>query len=475
MLGAIIGDIVGSRFIGKPAATKQFDLLSDNCRFTESTLLTLAVAEAFSHCKIKVDFVLENADEDFDYEYEPDVWFSDALRHTFQTFARRYPAAEQIGRISEMPEDADSCPYKSNYNLAAYASGCAFAANSLEETLRNVDKVAALTFADPKEIHGAKAVASIIFLSRCRVSREYLRFHIEKHYYELPSIYEVRTANWPSDICEDEACLALTAFIDSISFEDAIRNAVLIGRGSSTLAAITGGMAEAFYGISYPLQRKSVRFLPDNLRLILKRYQELFQRPENDRWLTSHYKSYDDKELRDLLSGGPSFFMQTEHYKMIPLHDCDEFDTQRYCESLYDCSDELLDFCPSFKLDLEDALFRFMESWFIVRKSDYHCVGSIEFEKITEDERICYFAITLQPDEEWAEILRPLISFVFEYFNTEKIVVPMNNISEGVKAFYNEIGMTQDNYRCMYETQWGLVPMDVYSFDKDDYLKNEVF
>lgn len=172
--------------------------------------------------------------------------------------------------------------------------------------------------------------------------------------------------------------------------------------------------------------------------------------------------------MKELLSGDQSFFIQTKNYKIIPLHDCDNHDMQKYCDSMFAC-ENTIEFIPTFKIYLDEVLDRFFCNWFVIRKEDYHCIGCIEFEKITETGLAC-FAMTIQPDEQWEEIFPPLIRFVFSYFQLGKIVTPRNNITAAVKLFYKRIGMKPTLETHTYQTQWGDVAMQVYCFNRTDFL-----
>lgn len=460
MLGAIIGDIVGSRFEFNNVKTKDFDLLNDQCFFTDDTVMTLAIAHAFSFCmqlgtvsrKAALDHYLRSSVIDF-----------------MRAFGNMYPYAGYGGRFARWLREENPQPYNSFGNGAAMrVSACGFAATSLEEALSLAEEVTAVTHNHPEAIRGAKATTAAFFLARCGCSKGYIRYHIEKHYYTLDfTLDEIRDSYSYDVTCQGTVPQALVAFFESTDFEDAIRNAISIGGDSDMLAAITGGIAEAYYGVPYPLQKKIVKYLPEDLLGVLREFQSFFQKNNSNDWLQKEYGKYENTN-RD-----GNDFLITGRYKIIPDLDLDDYDLRVYCESLWE-PDEPIEFTPYFKYSLEEVLFRFLHSWTVIKADEYpyRCVGMIGFEKITEDESLVCFEMTVHPEEDWEVVFPSIIKSVFEqHKNTKKIIAPRNNIPKTVKKIYEQIGMTPDAETYLYQTvEWGEIPMSVYSFHRSDFV-----
>ena len=228
MLGAMAGDIIGSRFEGMWPVRDAFDLFSDQSRFTDDTVLTCAVAEA----------MLEGRH------------FGRALRR----WARAYPQAGYGGRFLKWAISDDNGPYGSAGNGSAMrVSAVGWLCGTLEETLERAEASAAPTHNDPQGLAGARVVAGAVFLARQGPGEDATRQAIRD--------LAVKEAGYPVDMTLDEAramgsgvlCVesvpqALAAFLESTGFEDAVRKAVSIGGDTDTVAAITGSMAEALYG-----------------------------------------------------------------------------------------------------------------------------------------------------------------------------------------------------------------------------------
>ncbi|MDD4097400.1 MAG: ADP-ribosylglycohydrolase family protein [Lentisphaeria bacterium] len=260
MLGAIIGDIAGSRFEWENHRSKDFDLLPDECFFTDDTVMTLAIARA----------ILE-ADGDYDQLGQL------AVKH-MQEIGRLYPSCGYGGMFANWLSAKTPRPYNSFGNGAAMrVSPCGFAARSLDEALSLAQKVTEVTHNHPEGIKGAQATAAAIFLARSGHDQNAIRAHVEQHYYPLTrTIDEIRPTYQFNETCQGTVPQAITAFLEADSFEDAIRNAVSIGGDSDTVAAITGGIAEAAFDIPERFRDISITFLDDFLREILLRFEKTF-------------------------------------------------------------------------------------------------------------------------------------------------------------------------------------------------------
>lgn len=274
MLGTIIGDIVGSRFEWNNIKTKEFELLTGDCRFTDDSVMTLAVARALSFC-MQLGTVTRQAA----LNYLPG-----ATVDAMCDLGRKYPDAGYGGRFARWLREEFPQPYQSYGNGAAMrVSPCGFAAASLEDALDLAGKVTAISHDHPEGLRGAKATAAAIYLARTGSTKAQIRAHIEQNYYPLDfTLDEIRPAYAFDVSCQGTVPQALEAFLESTGFEDAIRNAVSIGGDSDTLAAITGGVAEAFYGVPNLLRKKILTYLPDEFIGILAEFQDMFGYRELD-------------------------------------------------------------------------------------------------------------------------------------------------------------------------------------------------
>lgn len=225
MLGAIAGDIIGSVYEHAPIKTKDFPLFGPHSRFTDDSVLTVAVAEA----------ILSGRS------------YHDAVRD----FGRRYPHAGYGASFSAWLCADDPRPYHSWGNGAAMrVSPVGFAFATEEAVLEQARRTAAITHDHPEGIKGAQATALAVFLARTTRDKALIRRRIAAEFgYDLDRSIDGIRPDYAFDIsCQGTVPEAIIAFLDSVSYEDAVRNAVSLGGDSDTLACITGGIAAAFYG-----------------------------------------------------------------------------------------------------------------------------------------------------------------------------------------------------------------------------------
>lgn len=250
MLGAIIGDIAGSRFEWNNHKSKDFDLLTYRCRPTDDSVMSLAVAKAILQSK-------ENG--------------TDLARETvscMQELGRKYPDAGYGGMFSSWISAKNPQPYNSFGNGAAMRiSPCGFAASTLDEAIWMARAVTGVTHNHPEGMKAAEAVSAAIFLARNGKSLLEILDYIESRYYKIDFTLDSIRASYSFDVtCQGSVPQAFAAFFESTGFEDAIRNAISIGGDSDTIAAIAGGMAEAYYGIPDALRKHALTYL-DQLQL----------------------------------------------------------------------------------------------------------------------------------------------------------------------------------------------------------------
>ncbi len=263
MYGAILGDIIGSpyEFTGG-SKSKEFPLFTERSTFTDDTVMTLAVADAF------MDFSGPESDE----------WILKRLTIQMRYYGRKYPNAGYGHKFWQWLKSPYPKPYNSFGNGSAMrVSSAAWLFQDLE-TVRKMARLSALvTHNHPEGIKGAEAVASAIFLARTGSTKEHIKSYIEDHFaYDLSrTCDEIRPGYQFEGSCQDSVPEAIIAFLESTGLEDAIRTAVSLGGDTDTQAAIAGSIAEAFYGVPDDLKAACRHYLPELLLQILRRYEAL--------------------------------------------------------------------------------------------------------------------------------------------------------------------------------------------------------
>jgi ADP-ribosylglycohydrolase len=224
MIGAIAGDIIGSVYEGHPLKTTEFPLFTTHSTFTDDSVLTVAVADCILNGK---DYAI-----------------------TFKQYARKYPYAGFGGMFFRWVKGDSLEPYNSFGNGSAMrVSPVGFAFGTLEDALAEARRSAEVTHNHPEGIKGAQAVAAAIFLAREEESKSKIKDFIEKNFgYNLNETLEViRPHYYFDETCQGSVPQAIIAFLESDTFEDAVRKAVSLGGDSDTLACMAGGIAQAYY------------------------------------------------------------------------------------------------------------------------------------------------------------------------------------------------------------------------------------
>ena len=262
MLGAIVGDVVGSpyEFDWNNVKTTNFPLFSKGSKFTDDSVMTLAIAEALLMC---VGTITEA-------EFETNVI------KAMQAFGARYPDAGYGTRFSGWLVAKAPKPYNSFGNGSAMrVSPVAWAFDSLEDVERFAAVSARVTHNHPEGIKGAQATAAAILLARQGKSQSEIRHHIEKAYgYDLSrTLVEIRPKYHHVESCQETVPEAITAFLEGQTFEHAIREAVSLGGDSDTLTAITASIAEAAWGIPADIESEVMSRLDPFLRNVLERWE----------------------------------------------------------------------------------------------------------------------------------------------------------------------------------------------------------
>ena len=265
MIGAIIGDIVGSRFEFNNHRSKDFELFTDECRVTDDSIMTLAVAKALMEAGKSNYHPTASMDDDLDYGLLEELVITN-----MQELGRKYPNCGFGGMFSTWVFSEDPKPYNSFGNGAAMRiSPVGLIARTNLEARKLSKVVTATTHNHIEAIKGAEAVAVTIFMAKHGCTKSEIKNRINSAYYHLDfTIDEIRETYKFDATCQGTIPQAIVAFLESTSFDDAIRTAISIGGDSDTLAAIAGAIAEAYYGVPVSLREKALTYLDDNLRSI---------------------------------------------------------------------------------------------------------------------------------------------------------------------------------------------------------------
>lgn len=225
MIGAIIGDMVGSRFERtQKAPADGFELFTERSQFTDDTVLTFAIAESMLY----------------------NIPYATAVK----SYGRKYPLAGYGGRFKIWLAKTGYEPYNSWGNGSAMrVSPIGFAFDSLDEVLAEAEKSAEITHNHPEGIKGAQAIALAIFLAKTGVSKATIKREITSRFdYDLNRTIEQIKPTYTFDVsCAGSVPEAIIAFLESTDYESAIRKAISIGGDTDTIACMAGGIAEAFY------------------------------------------------------------------------------------------------------------------------------------------------------------------------------------------------------------------------------------
>ena len=225
MIGAIAGDIIGSVYEWNNIKTKEFELFSEECFFTDDTVLTVALADTILTGTSYVD--------------------------NLKSFYQCYPGRGYGGSFNQWAQSENPAPYNSWGNGAAMrVSPVGYAYNGLDTVLQKAAEFTEITHNHPEGIKGGQATAAAIYLARTGKSKSEIKDFIENNFqYDLSKHVDEIRPSYKFDVSSQGTVpQAIRAFIDSTDFEDAIRTAVSLGGDTDTLACITGGIAQAFYG-----------------------------------------------------------------------------------------------------------------------------------------------------------------------------------------------------------------------------------
>lgn len=262
MLGAIIGDIVGSpyEFDDYNIKTTNFLLFSEESEITDDTIMTLAVAQG-----------LMNGKKDPQKTY-------DEITKCMQKLGNEYPYMSYGYNFQSWLCSDNPKPYNSYGNGSAMrVSSVAWFFDNLEDVEKYAEISALPTHNHSEGIKGAQAVASAIFLARSGKTKNKIKDYIVKKYnYDLSKTCdEIRPNYHHVESCQETVPQAITAFLEGNDFEEVIRLAVSLGGDSDTLTAIAGSIAEAYYPIPDNIKQRALKFLDDDLIKIYNQFQKL--------------------------------------------------------------------------------------------------------------------------------------------------------------------------------------------------------
>ncbi|MGX8679946.1 MAG: ADP-ribosylglycohydrolase family protein [bacterium] len=259
MYGAILGDMIGSPYeFKRKTVRKDFPLFNKYSRFTDDTVMTIAVAEALMDTRGKIDDDVKKA-----------------IIKTMQKWGRKYPRAGYGGMFYEWLFSEDPRPYGSYGNGSAMrVSSAGWLFDTIEETRKYAGLTAEVTHNHPEGIKGAQAVASAIYLARKRFTKEEIRDYMIREFdYDLShTCDDIRRHASHGVSCQETVPEAITAFLEGAGFEHVIRLAVSLGGDCDTIACMAGSIAEAFYGVPDNLMIACEERLEEDMLAVLKRF-----------------------------------------------------------------------------------------------------------------------------------------------------------------------------------------------------------
>lgn len=261
LLGAIIGDIVGSRFERNNYKDKDFELFTEECRVTDDSVMTLAVGKSIIETT--------NHKRQFFNRYTHEFYkqLSETTVKYMQEIGRKYPDCGYGTMFKKWLFSSDPQPYNSFGNGAAMrVSAVGLIAQSELEVIDLAEAVTKVTHNHEEGIKGATATAMAIYLANNGAKKQVIKSQIERDYYDLNfKIDDIRETYSFDATCQGSVPQAIKCFLESGTFEDAIRTAISLGGDSDTIGAITGSIAEAYYGVPIELEEKALEYLDDYL------------------------------------------------------------------------------------------------------------------------------------------------------------------------------------------------------------------
>jgi len=261
MIGAILGDIIGSPFeFDRGNKCKEFPLFSEESAYTDDTVMTLAVGKTFIEAQFNIS----------------DEGILEMLANNMRQFGSMYPNAGYGGMFHRWLHDPKCQAYNSFGNGSAMrVSSVAWLYNDIDSVRHAAKLSSEVTHNHPEGIKGAEATASAIFLARTGHSKEEIKEYIIQEFgYDLSrTCDEIRPYYYHTETCMETVPEAIAAFLEGESFEDVIRTAVSLGGDCDTLTAISGSIAEGYYGVPEELREECYKRLPEPLLKVLKDFE----------------------------------------------------------------------------------------------------------------------------------------------------------------------------------------------------------
>lgn len=253
MIGAIIGDIVGSRFEGYNNKKLDFELFTKYNRATDDSMMTLAIAKALMESK-----------KDYSDLEEKSIKYMVEI-------GKEYPLCGFGGNFYKWIKSENHEPYGSYGNGAAMrVSACGYIAKSLDEAIKLSTVVTNVSHNHEESVKAANIVSACIYLARTGYTKEKIKEYVEKNYKKIDfTLDEIRDAYRFDVSCQGSVPQALQAFFEANSFEEAVRKAVSIGGDSDTIAAITGSIAGAYYIVPDEFETRALKYLDDEMIKII--------------------------------------------------------------------------------------------------------------------------------------------------------------------------------------------------------------
>lgn len=282
MYGAILGDIIGSRYEWRPVKDKSFPLFGSQCSFTDDTVMTIAVADGFEffmrdyYPNLYKTRNKNGRIKASDIEEDKIPLLTGSLIKNMCFWGKKYPNAGYGGRFRRWllynPK-----PYNSWGNGSAMrVASVGWMFEDIETTRKMAAVQSAVSHDHPEGIKGAEAAASAIYLARSGNSKEDIRNYISEEFgYDLNRTCEEIRPDYKFDVsCQGSVPESIIAFLDAVDFEDAIRNAISLGGDSDTMGAIAGSIAEAYFGVPKELKQEAESRIPDLMKKTLAEFRE---------------------------------------------------------------------------------------------------------------------------------------------------------------------------------------------------------
>lgn len=248
MIGAIIGDIVGSRFEFNNAKTTDFKLFTSECSFTDDTICTVAIADAILTGK--------------------------SYRDSVHDWCRKYPhpMGGYGGSFARWVASDNPQPYNSFGNGSAMRVSPVglYFDNEFGDVLNEAKKTAEITHDHPEGIKGAQVTAMCVWMMRKGYTKADMKSYVESEYGALPKFKSF--SNPFDETCMNAVPVSVSCVLNSTCFEEAIRNAIIVGGDSDTIGAITGGIAEAMYGVPDDMVKVGMSYLPIDMKHVVARF-----------------------------------------------------------------------------------------------------------------------------------------------------------------------------------------------------------